>query len=117
MTDGRPEATSPAAENDGIRVVDDPDEHRYELWVDDELAGTIIYRSRDPVIRLVHTEVSTAFGGRGLGTRLIADALADIRARGFRLVPQCRFVRAYLRKHPEDEDLVAPAHANRHQRP
>src|SRR5439155_23952305 len=47
-----------------------------------------------------------AFEGRGLGTRLIAGALDDIRARGLELIPTCPFVRAYLRRHPEQRDLV-----------
>jgi predicted GNAT family acetyltransferase len=40
--------------------------------------------------------------------RLVAGALEDIRGRGLSLVPVCPFVRAYLRRHPEQADLVAP---------
>jgi GCN5-related N-acetyl-transferase len=36
----------------------------------------------------------------------ISVALADLRARGLKLVPVCRFVRAYLRRHPDQADLV-----------
>jgi hypothetical protein len=31
----------------------------------------------------------------------------DLRARGLKLVPLCPFVRAYLRRHPDQADLVA----------
>jgi len=88
------------------RIVDDPEERRYELWVGDELAGVINYEPRPETVVLVHTEIREAFEGRGLGTRLIAGALEDIRARGLKLLPVCPFVRAYLRRHPEDRDLV-----------
>lgn len=57
---------------------------------------------------LIHTEVDPAFEGRGLATKLIAGAIQDIRARGLKLVPVCPFVRAYLRRHPEDRDLGVP---------
>jgi predicted GNAT family acetyltransferase len=59
------------------------------------------------VVVLVHTEVEPAFEGQGLGARLVAGALEDLRARGLKLVPQCPFVRAYLRRHPDQADLVA----------
>ena len=53
------------------------------------------------------TEIDPAFEGQGLGERLVADALADLRARGLRLVPLCPFVRAYLRRRPDRAVLVA----------
>jgi uncharacterized protein len=59
------------------------------------------------VVVLIHTEVEPAFEGQGLGARLVAGALEDLRARGLKLVPQCPFVRAYLRRHPDQADLVA----------
>ena len=35
-----------------------------------------------------------------------AGALADIRARDLRVVPHCPFVIDYIRRHPEERDLV-----------
>ena len=37
----------------------------------------------------------------------IAGAPDDIRSRRLKLVPICPFVSSYLRRHPEDADLVA----------
>jgi predicted GNAT family acetyltransferase len=90
-----------------LRVVDNPQASRYELWLGATRAGVINYRSEPGAILLVHTEVDPAFEGQGLGARLVAGALGDLRARGRKLVPLCPFVRAYLRRHPEDGDLVA----------
>jgi len=36
---------------------------------------------------LVHTEVAPSAEGKGVGSRLVAGALDDIRARGLRVVP------------------------------
>jgi len=88
------------------RLIDNAAEHRYELWVGNQRAGVIEYGIRPGVVELIHTEIDPAFEGRGLGTRLIAGALDDIRARGLELIPTCPFVRAYLRRHPEQRDLV-----------
>ena len=94
------------------RVVDNPEERRYELWLGATLAGFIEYRSEPGTILLVHTEVDPAVEGRGLGSRLVAGTLDDLRARGVKLVPLCPFVRAYLRHHREYADLVAPRPAD-----
>jgi uncharacterized protein len=89
------------------RVADNPRASRYELWLGTTRAGLIEYRSEPGVVVLVHTEVAPALEGQGLGERLVAGALEDLRARGLKLVPQCPFVRAYLRRHPDQTDLVA----------
>jgi uncharacterized protein len=89
------------------RVVDNPKQRRYELWIGETRAGVIEYLSEPGTILLVHTEVDPSFQGQGLGGRLVAGVLGDLRTRGLKLVPLCPFVRAYLRRHPEDTDLVA----------
>jgi len=94
--------------SDEPRLVDNAEEQRYELWVGEARAGVIEYQTKPGVVALIHTEIDAEFEGHGLGTKLIAAALADIRSRGLQLVPICPFVRAYLRKHPEERDLVAP---------
>jgi predicted GNAT family acetyltransferase len=87
-------------------VRDNPEELRYEILRGDELVGEIRYRIEPGVIVLVHTDVAPSAEGQGIGTRLVAGALDDIRSRGLRLVPVCPFVAAYLRRHPEQRDLV-----------
>jgi uncharacterized protein len=89
------------------RVTDNPQASRYELWLGTTRAGLIRYWAGPGMVLLVHTEIDPAFEGHGLGERLVAGALADLRARGPKLVPLCRFVRAYLRRHPDQADLVA----------
>jgi uncharacterized protein len=90
-----------SAESAQITVRDNPDELRYELLVDGTMAGEILYRLRSDAVVLVHTEVAPQFEGQGLGGKLVAGALAGIRARGLRPVAVCPFVRAYLQRHPE----------------
>lgn len=80
--------------------------HRYELLLDGELVGELTYRIRDDLVTLIHTEIASDFEGRGLGEQLVAGALDDIRSRGLHIVPLCPFVAAYIRRHPEYDDLV-----------
>jgi predicted GNAT family acetyltransferase len=92
---------------DEIRVVDNPAEQRYELWNGETLAGFIEYRLRDDVVAMTHTEIEPKLQTQGLGTRLVAGALADTQARGRTVKPYCPFVAAYIREHPEYADLIA----------
>ncbi len=87
-------------------VRDNDAAHRYELLVEDEVVGELIYRARDGVVTLIHTEIAPQLEGHGLGEQLVAYALDDIRAHGLRVVPLCPFVGAYLRRHREYEDIV-----------
>ena len=87
-------------------VRDNTATHRYELLLDGELVGDLLYRTRDEVVTLIHTEVAPRLEGQGLGEQLVAGALDDIRERGLQIVPLCPFVAAYIRRHPEYDDLV-----------
>jgi predicted GNAT family acetyltransferase len=80
-------------------------QHRFELEVDGERA-VAYYRLAPGVITFVHTEVPQALSGRGIGTKLIRDALEMVRAQGLKVVPQCPFVSAFMGKHPEYNDLL-----------
>lgn len=92
-----------------MTVRDNPRERRYEALVDGRVAGVVFYRERDDAIVLVHTEVAPEFEGQGIGGRLVAGTLDDIRSRGLQIVPRCPFVRSYLARHPEYADLVGEA--------
>jgi uncharacterized protein len=91
-----------------IVVQNNPGDLRYELLLDGDLVGEILYRRFPDRIALIHTEVSPSVEGRGLGARLVAGALDDIRARGLGVVPICPFVSSYISRHPDYGDLVAP---------
>lgn len=80
------------------KVVRNVEQHRYELWLGDRLAGFSQYRERADRTIFVHTVIDEAFEGRGLGTVLAAAALDDSVQRGRVIVPLCPFIARYLRK-------------------
>ena len=92
---------------DTAAVRDNPVAHRYELDLDGEVVGTLLYRTTGEVVKLIHTEIAPRWEGHGLGERLVVGVLDDVRARGLHIVVLCPFVAAFLRRHPEYEDLVA----------
>ena len=87
-------------------IIDNPEHHRYEIRVDDELAGFVQYRRREGLIALIHTEIDTRFEGQGLASQLTAAVLDEARAAGVRVLPFCPFVNGYISRHPEYADLV-----------
>lgn len=58
------------------------------------------------VLVLHHTEVPVALEGRGIAAALVAAALAWARQQGLRVRPVCSYVAAYMRRHPETQDLL-----------
>jgi predicted GNAT family acetyltransferase len=90
------------------QVRDSPEEERYEIRVDERLAGFAQYRMKDERITIFHAEIDPDLRGRGLGDELAHDALEDVRRRGLVLVPRCPFIASYVRRHPDEYlDLVA----------
>jgi len=90
-------------------VRDNPDESRFEVYVDGQRAGLMTYRLSGDTFDARHTEVDDAYEGQGVGSALVQAVLEQVRDTGLRLKPTCPFVRAYVERHPEYADLVEAA--------
>ncbi|MCP3734115.1 N-acetyltransferase [Sphingomonas sp. RP10(2022)] len=86
-------------------VIDNRAAARFELTEQGDTAIAAYTREGDTIV-FTHTEVPPALEGHGVGSRLIAGALAQVRAAGLKVVPVCAFVAAYLRRHPDAADLA-----------
>ena len=91
---------------EGAEVTNNEARNRFELVVDGATA-VAQYTLDEGVIHLTHTVVPLEVEGRGIGSRLVKGALDDARRRGLKVDPVCPFVRAYIERHPEYEDLLA----------
>jgi predicted GNAT family acetyltransferase len=95
-----------------VETSNNPRETRYEARIDGELAGFAEYQLTDRLVVFTHTEVDERFEGQGVGSALARAALDDVRADGSRQVlPLCAFIKGWIGKHPDYQDLVygAPA--------
>lgn len=90
-------------------VRDHPERNRYEIHVEDRLAGVGEYELRRDRIIFTHTEVGDEFGGRGLARELVAAALADSRRRGLAVLPSCTYVRKVISNAPDRYLDLVPA--------
>lgn len=57
------------------------------------------------VISADHTIAPDSLKGTGAAFALVEHLVTDARARGFRVLPLCPYVRAQYRKHPEWADV------------
>ena len=105
-------ATAGAAASPPI-VSRQPGALRYVAETGGTRAGLLTYGIRGGKMTLIHTEVDPAFEGHGIAGLLVRAALDDARAADLRIVPACPFAAAYLKRHPEDLDLVDEADRQR----
>ena len=96
MTDGLP--TSAPRDN--------PAEHRFEIDLGDGNLAVAQYMLSDGKIRFTHTEVPPTHQGRGIGSALVRFALASARRRHLKVIPICPFFAEYIKRHPEEQNLL-----------
>lgn len=81
---------------------------RFVIYDDDVFAGEMTYTRRDDGNIVVdHTGVESAFGGKGYGGLLLAEAVGYARREGIKIVPVCSFVAARFAKDPTIADVRA----------
>jgi uncharacterized protein len=91
----------------GPTVSDSPEDSRYEIRDGDRLLGLAAYQRRGDQVVFTHTEVDDSAEHTGLGSTLVRAALDDVRSKGGSVVAHCSFVRGWIERHPEYQDLVA----------
>lgn len=87
-------------------VTDNSARRRFEL---DGTGGAafVDYWRDGEVLTLTYALVPPQLRGQGVGAALVAGTLRLVQARGERIIAQCSFVAAYIRAHPEFQDLLA----------
>jgi predicted GNAT family acetyltransferase len=88
------------------RITHRAERHRYDMELDGKPAGQIAYRLQGDVIDLLHTAVEPQFEGQGLASKLAKFALDDARSRGLKVKASCQYIRKYLERHPEYNEIV-----------
>lgn len=90
-----------------IKVEHNAGQSRFEATVNGQLC-VADYRQRADVLVVTHTGVPYPLRGHGIAAALVQRALDHARAHGLRVDPQCSYAAAYMRRHPQTQDLLAP---------
>jgi len=81
--------------------------HQLELEIQGSIAF-IEYKLSGNTLFLIHTEVPTALEGKGVAGAIVQKTLQYAKDNNYKIVPICPFVRHYLEKHKEWNDITAP---------
>ena len=90
-----------------IEVSNNQVENRFEAHVGGNTAFLLCRRMPGRLV-LVHTEIPARLEGHGIGSKLVRAGIELARKQGLMVVPVCRFVVDYIRRHQEYVDLVHP---------
>lgn len=88
-----------------VTVTDNVDASRFEVSLDGETAFAE-YRLHPGMITLPHTVVPPSFEGKGVASALAHFAFGYARDKGLTVNPTCPFMAAWIKKHPEEQDLL-----------
>jgi predicted GNAT family acetyltransferase len=90
-----------------LKIENNESANRWEARVGEYVAHSD-YRRNENTIHFLKTRVPPELEGQGVASKLVKAALEDARAQHLTVVPICRFVTSYIRRHPEYRDLVFP---------
>jgi predicted GNAT family acetyltransferase len=90
----------------GDPVIDNVGQQRFELS-EQGLLVFANYRRHDDNYVLTHVEADPALRGTGAAARLMSAIVAHARANNFKLVPRCSYAVAWMKRHPENNDLIS----------
>ncbi|MCG2610830.1 N-acetyltransferase [Flavobacterium sp. SM15] len=84
------------------------EKRRFEFEVENSIAYIEFIKNNDGIVFLTHTEVPVELEGKGVGSEMVSRTLNWIKEHGYTLAPLCPFVAAYLKRHSEWADILAP---------
>jgi len=82
---------------------------RFSVAVAGHRVGFVEFTDRGSQRIFTHTEVADEYGGRGLASILLDEALRATRDAGLRIVAVCPMVAGFVDKHHDFADVVDPA--------
>lgn len=86
-------------------IIHNKEKLRFEIDLGDDIAR-LEYRYYKDNMALMHTVVPEKYSGQGLATKLAEHVFAYARSNKIQLIVYCPFVAAYLKRHPEQRDLL-----------
>ena len=90
-----------------MTVEHDQSESRFVVHHGGELSQLVYKRNKGSKrIYYLHTEVPEAVQNQGIAEELVKEALSFAKGEQLNIVPICPYVQAYIKRHPEYQELV-----------
>ncbi|MCW3109794.1 MAG: N-acetyltransferase [Segetibacter sp.] len=90
---------------DNFEVTNNEKQMQFQVHTDGEIAS-LQYRFYKKDIAMMHTEVPDRLSGKGIASALAHYALEWAKEHNKKVMVYCPFVAAYLKKHPQYDELV-----------
>jgi uncharacterized protein len=90
-----------------LEVKHDEPGRKYFVMVDGRESVCEYGPAGEKTLVFSHTYVPPELRGRGIAEELVRQALDDVRQRGYKVIPSCWFVRVYIDRHSQYQDLLA----------
>jgi uncharacterized protein len=88
-------------------LVHEPENYRYALRIDGELASIVDYAITGKSISFHRTFTPPAYRGQGLAGEVVEFAVNDVEATtDLRIVPMCWYVGDWFDRHPEHVGML-----------
>lgn len=84
-----------------------PDRRRYSLMLDGVEAYLTYERPSDNRVHITHTIVPKTLGGRGIGKKLVKQAMEDVIAHDYKVSSSCWFATALIEKNEDWKSHLA----------
>ena len=91
-----------------VTVTMNTERQRFEVNLEGRTAFAE-YRLTPGQIELPHTVVPPEFEGKGVASALAKFAFGYAREQGLKVVSTCPFMAGWVKKHPEQQDIVDPS--------
>ncbi|HEY9175495.1 MAG TPA: GNAT family N-acetyltransferase [Verrucomicrobiae bacterium] len=89
-----------------LPVVHNVSLRRFEDQTSDAPWSFLSYAFEGDCVVFDHTFVPDGLRGRGIAAKLARAALEEARQRGWRVIPRCSYVAAFINRHPEFAGLL-----------
>jgi predicted GNAT family acetyltransferase len=101
-----PHDPTPAPTSPKGTVVDNPDDGRFELLVDDEVVSVLHYRRDGELLVIPHVETNPRHRGNDYAATLVYGVMERARSEGLGVRALCGFAARTIDAHPAHRDLL-----------
>lgn len=90
-----------------IEQINEEKKGLFKAVEDGKVAGEMTYVWAGPDKLIIdHTEVSPDFSGKGVGKKLVLEAVQYARAKRVKILPLCPFAKSVFYKNPDLQDVL-----------
>jgi predicted GNAT family acetyltransferase len=89
-----------------MNIKQDHTNGRFFIEEDNKQLGELVYREKDSLMTIDHTEVSDKLKGKGAGKQLVTAAVDYARKNNLKIYPTCSFAKSVFERVVDFQDVL-----------